>query len=149
VVAAAKAGVMPVAVVARAERFALLETAEILNEGYRTNPEPPAKPPGQRGRSARGKSLNLLDRFDKHRDEILAFMGGDAPFDNNQAERDLRMMKTRQKISGCFRARDMSEAFVTIRNILSTAAKHSVGAAAAIEVLLGPSPTLEKLVSSS
>jgi transposase len=122
---------------------------EILDEGYRTNPEPPAKPPGQRGRSARGKSLNLLDRFDKHRDEILAFMRGDVPFDNNQAERDLRMMKTRQKISGCFRARDMSEAFVTIRSILSTAAKHSVGAAAAIEVLLGPSPTLEKLVSSS
>ncbi|MEM0938469.1 MAG: transposase, partial [Bacteroidota bacterium] len=54
----------------------------------------------------------------------LAFLTNPAiPYDNNQAERDLRMIKTRQKISGCFRSTQAGEAFATIRGFVSTLKK--------------------------
>ncbi|MEM6738282.1 MAG: transposase, partial [Bacteroidota bacterium] len=55
---------------------------------------------------------------------VLAFLTNPAiPYDNNQAERDLRMIKTRQKISGCFRSTQAGEAFATIRSFVSTLKK--------------------------
>ncbi len=80
----------------------------IVDAGYAQNPvtEPPAGPT-RRGRRKQSKARNLLDRFRDHPDGILAFMRDFAvPFDNNRSERDLRMMKVRQKISGTFRTFD-------------------------------------------
>lgn len=120
---------------------------EIIERGYQQNPEPPPKRPGQRGRQSRGKALNLLDRFVNHQEKVMAFLiDPEIPFDNNQAERDLRMMKIRQKISGCFRSQDTLEAFTAVRSILSTAAKHAVGALHAIKALLVPAPSLESVI---
>lgn len=123
---------------------------QILEGGYEQNPEPPPKVKGQRGRPARGKALNLLDRFIEHSEAIMAFvLDPGVPFDNNHAERDLRMMKIRQKISGCFRALDLPEVFARLRSVVATAAKHSVSALQAIEVLFEPNPTLEAIIHPS
>jgi transposase len=75
---------------------------KLLREGDKECPKPEAKPPGKRGRAAKGKSRNLLERLMEREDEVLRFMTKkEVPFTNNQAERDLRMMKVQQKISGC------------------------------------------------
>lgn len=98
---------------------------EILTEGYMDNPEP-IRQPGQRGRTPRGKPLNLLNRMTERHTEIMAFLIGDGiPFDNNEAERDLRMMKVKQKISGCFRSAAHGQAFAKVRSIIATAKKQS------------------------
>lgn len=98
---------------------------EILEDGYAINPEPMRRP-GQRGKLKRGKALNLLDRFRDRDREVMAFLIHGVPFDNNQAERDLRMMKTKQKISGCFRNLKHAQAFAAIRSIISSARKQSI-----------------------
>jgi transposase len=62
---------------------------------------------------------NLLLRFKNFVNAVLCCLSG-APFTNNQAEQDIRMIKLRQKISGCFRANDLPEDFCIIRSYLST-----------------------------
>jgi len=105
-------------------RISLLYSEAIL-EGYGLNPEPERRP-GQRGRPARGKALNLLHRLEERAGEILAFLvDAEVPFDNNQAERDLRMMKVREKISGTFRSEGNARAFCDLRSVISTARKQS------------------------
>jgi len=78
----------------------------IVNEGYTENPlAEPSSGPKRRGRRKQSKALNLIDRFRDHSQSILAFLYDFAvPFDNNQSERDLRIMKVRQKISDTFRS---------------------------------------------
>lgn len=67
---------------------------------------------------------NLLLRLQKFREDVLRFLHDSAvPFTNNQAERDLRMMKLKQKISGGFRTYGGAEVFIRIRTLLSTARK--------------------------
>ena len=66
----------------------------------------------------------MLERFDEYQNEILTFMNNfDVPFDNNLAEQDLRMMKVKQKISGCFRSSDGAKYFSRIRSYISTIRK--------------------------
>jgi transposase len=117
---------------------------EILSAGYTLNPEPPPKPKGQRGRVARGKALNLLDRFDKYREEIMGYFlyPGLYPYDNNQAERDVRMMKVREKISGTFRSEEHAKGFCDIRSIISSARKQSRAMLTTLSELIGQPTTL-------
>ena len=116
---------------------------QVLDEGYSQNPLQP-QPAGakkKRGPCKKSKPRNLLERLDEHRSEALAFMYDfSVPFDNNQAERDLRMMKVQQKISGMFRTEEGAEAFCRIRSYISTARKNSVGAMDALDRLFGGNP---------
>jgi transposase len=98
---------------------------EIISEGWDGNPLP-KKPPlkKKRGRRAKTKAQNLLTRLGEFEDSVLAFLHDiNVPFTNNLAEQDIRMIKVRQKISGCFRTVHGAEHFARIRSYLSTARK--------------------------
>jgi transposase len=115
---------------------------ECLELGYATNPEPKRKP-GQRGRLGRGKSLNLVRRFDEHKSSILGFATSvDIPFDNNLAERDLRMMKVREKISGTFRSQTHPGFFTSIRSMISTTKKQGLSVFKSLTKLISRDPTI-------
>ena len=93
-------------------------------------PITPPTPTGEkvkRGRKNRGKALALLDRLLKHTDLVLAFAEFDVvPFTNNQAERDIRPAKTKQKVAGCFRTMNGAHAYARIQGFISTCRKHKL-----------------------
>jgi len=104
---------------------------QIVNAGYEANPRPPPDPEGskpkKRGRPAQTPPLNLLDRLRDFKPQVLAFMDDfRVPFDNNQAERDVRMVKVKQKISGGFRTLEGAKDFARIRGYIATARKNAV-----------------------
>lgn len=108
----------------------------LLAQGVAANPLPPAHGPPRRGRRKQHPARNLLDRLFTHQHEALAFLDDFAvPFDNNQAERDLRMLKVQQKISGCFRSDAGARAFCRTRGILSTLAKQGTALLATLHAL--------------
>ena len=122
---------------------------ELLDEGFDLNPEP-ARKPGARGRVKRGKPLNLLLRFDERFEEVLAFLLEDnVPFDNNEAERDLRMMKVKQKISGCFRSFSQSQAFAQLRSIIATAKKRSLNILEILSIIVKEPQDAQKILLTS
>lgn len=99
---------------------------KIVLAGLDINPEPPPLPPGKRGRVKRSKPLNLLRRLDTRPREIMGFFAepdAGIPYDNNQAERDLRMDKVREKISGMFRSEEHGQAFCEVRGVISCVRK--------------------------
>ncbi len=107
----------------------------ILSNGKKECPLNP-KIPGKRGRTAQPKSRNLLDRLERHQEDVLRFMKvAIAPFTNNLAERDIRMTKVHQKISGCFRSLLGAKMFCRIRSYLSTARKNSMTSIQALTLL--------------
>jgi transposase len=114
---------------------------EIIRRGLEANPLPPeAKHNPLRGeekrpaRSKRAPSLNLVLRLQRCQAEALLFMHDlRVPFTNNLAERDLRMIRLQQKISGCFRAPDGSRAFCRIRSYISTMKKQGREVVAELE----------------
>lgn len=84
--------------------------------------QPPLARKGNRGRVKRRVGHNFLLRLQNFSEDVLRFLNQvDLPFTNNQAERDLRMMKCKQKISGCFRCTERAVDFADIRSVLSTA----------------------------
>lgn len=108
---------------------------------------PPERVAGARGRPPRGDEVrNLLCRLKDYQPLILRFMHQFiVPFDNNLAERDLRMMKVQQKISGCFRTPDGATLFCRLRSYLSTLSKQGVPLLTALRHIFLGSPLLPSL----
>lgn len=96
----------------------------ILRGGVRANPVEDNPAARKRGRKKKGKARCLIDRFRERYQDVLAFMyDTSVPFDNNLAERDIRMTKVHQKISGGFRSTRGAFDFCRIRGIISTVRK--------------------------
>lgn len=117
---------------------------ELIEEGIAANPPPQRT--GKAGRPKQTKGKNLLDRLDKRRHEVLRFMHDfRVPFDNNQAERDVRMVKVQQKVPGCFRTTHGAAMFCRIRGYISTAKKQGQSALHALELAFTGNPFLPTL----
>ena len=100
----------------------------IINEGLAYHERlPPYRSKRSRGRIAHRTGHNLLFRLRKHKKEVLRFLiDGRIPFTNNEAERDLRMMKLKQKISGGFNTEQGAKIFIKIRAFMSTLRKQDL-----------------------
>lgn len=86
--------------------------------------EPPPEP-RKRGKPKRTKGRNLFERMQTHREAVLAFaFHPEVPFTNNQAERDIRPLKLKQKVAGCFRTSTGAKHFARIQGFISTTRKH-------------------------
>ncbi|GAC1361438.1 MAG: IS66 family transposase [Ktedonobacteraceae bacterium] len=113
---------------------------EILASGYAAH-GPPAPSPKKAGRKKQNPSLNLLDTFLHRAEQVLGFLDDlSVPFTNNLAERDLRMIKVQQKISGTFRSPEGASAFCTIRSYLSTMRKQARPLLEALRAVFAGSP---------
>jgi transposase len=108
----------------------------LLAEGHAANPPPPRRP-RQRGRVKQSPARNLLERLWLGQEQVLAFLDDlTIPFDNNQAERDLQMLKVQQKVAGSFRSDRGTAAFACLRGYLSTLRKQGVALLAALETVV-------------
>ena len=109
----------------------------ILTQGKRELPEIPPRAKGQRGRIAKSDAHNLWERLKTYEREVLRFAEDpDVSFTNNRAERDLRMSKVKQKVSGCFRTRKYAEAWCRISSYLQSAAAQGYNPLVAIQIAL-------------
>ncbi|WP_320039912.1 IS66 family transposase [uncultured Desulfobacter sp.] len=109
----------------------------ILTRGDKELPEIPPKPKGKRGKIAKSDAHNLWERLKKYETAVLLFARESyVPFTNNRAERDLRMAKVKQKISGCFRRRHYAHAYCRISSYLQTMASQGINPLVAIQMAL-------------
>lgn len=114
----------------------------LIRIAYAENPEP-EKVPGKRGKPKRGKLLALIDRLRDYKASVCLFANIFAvPFDNNQAERDLRMVKVKTKVSGCFRTEAGAAAFLNTLSYVGTARKQGINPFSAIMRALAGDPTV-------
>ena len=122
-----------------AEQYANLQKRyrNILTRGAAELPARPERPSGKRGRLAQSDAQNLWDRLKTHEQAVLLFAKKAAvPFTNNRAERDLRMGKVKQKVSGCFRQRRYAEAYCRISSYLQSMAYQGYNPLTAIQFAL-------------
>ena len=109
----------------------------ILTRGDKELPEIPPNPKGKRGKIAKSDAHNLWERLKKYETAVLLFARESyVPFTNNRAERDLRMAKVKQKISGCFRRRHYAHAYCRISSYLQTMASQGINPLVAIQMAL-------------
>ena len=104
------------------------------------------EPKKKRGRQKRRIGHNLLLRLQEYREGTLLFMNRvDVPFTNNQAERDLRMVKVKQKVSGCFRTISGVENFAINRSYIATSKKNDLNILEAIKTAMSGSVSLSSI----
>jgi len=97
---------------------------------------PPPPTPHKRGRRAKGRERALIERFIDNKESICRFLQHfEVPFTNNQAERDVRFVKTKMKISGCFRDIEHAQRFLDLSSYLGTCRKHGTSAFEALRML--------------
>ena len=136
--AAGAAGVAAATVARNRERY-----QELLGLGLARNPPRTARDRGQRGRGQQSKATNLVLRMPEQEAAVLGFLTDlRVPFDNNQAERDLRMVKVQQKIWGCFRNEVGAAAFCRVRGYISTLRKQGAAVLAALEQVFRGNPVV-------
>lgn len=114
----------------------------IIKTAYKENPLPET-PMKKRGRKKKSKVLNLICRLDNYKGSVCLFIKNlCVPFDNNQAERDLRMVKIKTKVSGCFRSEEGAQEYLTIMSYIGSARKHGINAFTAIREALNGNPDI-------
>ena len=100
-------------------------------------PAIPDKPTGKRGKIAKSDAHNLWERLNNHEASVLLFARNpNVPFTNNRAERDFRMAKVKQKVSGCFRSEVYAQAYCRISSYLQTMTNKGVNPLIAIQLAL-------------
>nr|MBA2734411.1 IS66 family transposase [Acidobacteriota bacterium] len=119
---------------------------KLVKKAGRLNPpQPKRKAQGDAAKKsvAQLTPRRLVNRLQRHRDEVLRFMSDSSvPFDNNGSERDLRMVKLQQKISGCFRTPDGARSFCRVRSYLSTARKQGNSLLSSLERAFNGKPLI-------
>ncbi|MGB6450752.1 MAG: IS66 family transposase [Steroidobacteraceae bacterium] len=117
----------------------------VLTRGERELPPIPAKQNGKRGRVAKSDAHDLWERLKEHESAVLLFaQDPNVPFTNNRAERDLRMSKVKQKVSGCFRNAEFAHAYCRISSYLQTMANQGFNPLVAIQMALSGQLYAEK-----
>jgi len=112
---------------------------QILSQAEQEEPSP--EPQTGRGRPKSTPGRNLLRRLKEHEDAVLAFALVEAvPFTNNQAERDLRPAKVKQKVSGCFRTQQGANVYARLQAVISTCRKQARNVYAFLRALFGHQP---------
>jgi transposase len=102
-----------------------IEFDAIINQAQIEEPMP--EKTGKKGKLKRTKGRNLLERLQKHKQAVLAFaFNAEVPFTNNQAERDIRPVKVKLKVSGCFRTFTGAEYYARIASFISTTRKNQL-----------------------